>query len=280
MNTQDNKLYKCYKEGCYFRHNHPDGPYLTQSEYDALLSDGKVICPENNLNCGIQELRPEEYPNRKKQQKNNKKFFIIVGIILILLLLIGGFIYSSLNKVERITTNVKTSVEQVTDLTKKADSFFGSNDYENAKKTLIEILSLDPDNQHAKQIISEINKIETESKEPEDDSKEKNSAPTITKTTPPPPTTKTPTTTTQSNSNHTKSLSDGSKYVGEMKNGVLHGFGTYYFKSHQLISKKDLKERYAEAGDYLIGEWYQGNVVNGKLYDGNNNVKEVIIIGR
>lgn len=80
--------------------------------------------------------------------------------------------------------------------------------------------------------------------------------------------------------NQTKTFSDGSKYVGEIKNGKMHGLGTYYYGERQLISQKDLKKRYAEKGDYLIGEFYEGNVVSGKLYDSQNNVKEVIMIGR
>jgi hypothetical protein len=36
----------------------------------------------------------------------------------------------------------------------------------------------------------------------------------------------------------------------------------------------------ADAGDYLTGEFFEGNVVQGKLFDSGNNVKEVIMIGR
>ena len=78
----------------------------------------------------------------------------------------------------------------------------------------------------------------------------------------------------------TKNFADGSRYVGEMKDGKMHGLGTYYYKERQQISPKDLKKRFAEAGDYLIGEFYEGNVVSGKLYDAQNNVKEVVMIGR
>ena len=78
----------------------------------------------------------------------------------------------------------------------------------------------------------------------------------------------------------TKNFANGSKYVGEMKDGKMHGLGTYYYKERQQISPKDLKKRFAEAGDYLIGEFYEGNVVSGKLYDAQNNVKEVVMIGR
>ena len=78
----------------------------------------------------------------------------------------------------------------------------------------------------------------------------------------------------------TKVFSDGGKYVGEMKNGKMHGLGTYYYKERQQISSKDLKKRFAEAGDYITGEFYEGNVVSGKLFDAQNNLKEVVIIGR
>jgi len=81
-------------------------------------------------------------------------------------------------------------------------------------------------------------------------------------------------------SNRSKNFENGDRYVGEMKNGEMHGLGTLYYNSDQIISEKDLKKRKALKGDYLIGEWYEGRVVNGKLFDSNNSQKEVIIIGR
>jgi hypothetical protein len=77
-----------------------------------------------------------------------------------------------------------------------------------------------------------------------------------------------------------KNFSGGGKYVGEMKNGQMQGLGTFYYGQHELISPRDMKKRYADAGDYLIGEFYEGKVVSGKLYDANNILKEVIMIGR
>ena len=77
-----------------------------------------------------------------------------------------------------------------------------------------------------------------------------------------------------------KTFPNGDRYVGEMKDGTMHGLGTYYYAEKQQISKKDLKKRVAEAGDYIIGEWFEGNVVSGKFYGSNNSLKEVIIIGR
>jgi hypothetical protein len=72
----------------------------------------------------------------------------------------------------------------------------------------------------------------------------------------------------------------GNTYKGEVLNGKPHGMGTMYYRSSVQISPKDLKKRMADAGDYLTGEFFEGNVVQGKLFDSGNNVKEVIMIGR
>jgi hypothetical protein len=79
--------------------------------------------------------------------------------------------------------------------------------------------------------------------------------------------------------NGSLSLSFGN-YKGETKNGKAHGMGTLYYTQHHLISTRDRQERYAEQGDYLVGEFYKGEVVQGKLYDKTNTQKETIIVGR
>ena len=76
-----------------------------------------------------------------------------------------------------------------------------------------------------------------------------------------------------------KDFSNNDRYVGEIKNGIMHGAGTYYYAVRELISPKDLKKRYAEPGDYLVGEWFEGLVSSGVLYNKANVVKERIIIG-
>jgi hypothetical protein len=85
-----------------------------------------------------------------------------------------------------------------------------------------------------------------------------------------------------SNKQNKKSLTlqNGNIYQGETTNGIPDGLGTLYFKSKQQISSKDIKARLAEEGDYFIGEFNMGYPVQGKLFDSQNNLKEIIIIGR
>jgi hypothetical protein len=68
-------------------------------------------------------------------------------------------------------------------------------------------------------------------------------------------------------------------YKGEMKNGLRDGQGVMTFTEKYLISPKDLKKRFAEAGDYVSGTWVEGNIVNGKLFDKNGEQKETLLIG-
>jgi len=69
-------------------------------------------------------------------------------------------------------------------------------------------------------------------------------------------------------------------YKGELKDGVANGMGTMYYSERHLISKRDRQERYAEAGDYIVGEFYGGELVQGKLFDSENVQKQTLILGR
>jgi len=76
---------------------------------------------------------------------------------------------------------------------------------------------------------------------------------------------------------------DGDKYIGEIKDGLMDGTGVYVFAKRQLISDKDIRNRYAEAGDTLKGVWKKGNFIHGNLLyknvrDGKRG--ETIIIGQ
>ena len=56
--------------------------------------------------------------------------------------------------------------------------------------------------------------------------------------------------------------------------------GRMVFKSSHIIDSRDPKGRMAEAGDYVIGEWSDGHLVQGIWYGADNQVKGSIIIGK
>ena len=56
--------------------------------------------------------------------------------------------------------------------------------------------------------------------------------------------------------------------------------GRMIFKSSHVLDSKDPKGRVAEAGDYVIGEWADGHLVQGIWYGADNQVKGSIIIGK
>ncbi len=72
----------------------------------------------------------------------------------------------------------------------------------------------------------------------------------------------------------------GGSYTGELKGGKPHGMGTIKYSSSTLIDSRDAKQRRAEAGQYITGEFYNGRLVQGKLYDSSDNQLENIILGR
>jgi len=72
----------------------------------------------------------------------------------------------------------------------------------------------------------------------------------------------------------------GGKYYGETKNGKPHGMGMIHYDNRTLIDTRDPEKRYAEAGYTLIGEFYEGHLVYGKVYDENKNILDIIMIGR
>lgn len=56
--------------------------------------------------------------------------------------------------------------------------------------------------------------------------------------------------------------------------------GRMVFKTSHVIDSRDPKGRMAEAGDYVIGEWSDGHLVQGIWYGADNQVKGSVIIGR
>lgn len=72
---------------------------------------------------------------------------------------------------------------------------------------------------------------------------------------------------------------DYGKWSGAWKNGKPNGTGTMRYTKEYLIDSRDPQKRVAKAGDYIIGEYANGRLVQGVWYDSSNNVKGSIIIG-
>lgn len=70
-------------------------------------------------------------------------------------------------------------------------------------------------------------------------------------------------------------------FKGKLKNGLPDDpNGTMTYKQRHLIDSRDPKKREAEPGDYIIGEYSEGKLVQGIWYDSTNTVKGSIIIGK
>lgn len=72
---------------------------------------------------------------------------------------------------------------------------------------------------------------------------------------------------------------DYGKWSGAWKYGKPNGTGTMRYTKEYLIDSRDPQKRTAAKGDYIIGEFANGRLVQGVWYDSANNVKGSIIIG-
>jgi len=64
-------------------------------------------------------------------------------------------------------------------------------------------------------------------------------------------------------------------YKGEIRNGKAHGNGTLTYSKRTLIH--DLKQLYAEPGDYATGQFREGRIVNVKWYNSNGDFKQTVM---
>lgn len=76
----------------------------------------------------------------------------------------------------------------------------------------------------------------------------------------------------------THKLSYGS-WSGTMKNGEPHGNGTLTYSTSHTIDSRDPKGRVAQPGEYIVGEWDNGHLVQGRWFK-NDGTKEAVIIGK
>lgn len=69
-------------------------------------------------------------------------------------------------------------------------------------------------------------------------------------------------------------------FSGNLRNGYPHGTGTMTFMVKRRIDMHDEKGRMAVSGDYIIGEWDKGHLIQGRWYGSSNDLKETIILGK
>jgi len=73
-----------------------------------LTADGKIQCPEGQLECGIKEVNPEDLP---KRPKDNKKMLLIIGAAAFVIILLSGIVFVTTGKKGKKTDEVTTKTE-------------------------------------------------------------------------------------------------------------------------------------------------------------------------
>lgn len=201
--------------------------------------DADFVC----LECG-EELQP--YVEDKVPEKGKSKTPILIGVAVIVLAIIIGCVFA-------FTSGSNEPEVAAVDSTKVDSSAV-------AKTDTVTIVKTDT--------IKQIDTVTIEK------TVEKVETPKATKTT-------TTTTKTSKASGTAKgSVNLGfAKFTGTVSGGKPNGQGTMRFTSSHVIDSRDPKGRVADAGDYVIGEWVSGKLVQGRWYGSDNNVKGSIIIG-
>ena len=201
--------------------------------------DADFVC----LECG-EELQP--YVEDKVPEKSKSKTPILIGVAVIVLAIIIGCVFA-------FTGGSNEPEVAAVDSTKVDSSAV-------AKTDTVTIVKTDT--------IKQIDTVTIEK------TVEKVETPKATKTT-------TTTTKTSKASGTAKgSVNLGfAKFTGTVSGGKPNGQGTMRFTSSHVIDSRDPKGRVADAGDYVIGEWVSGKLVQGRWYGSDNNVKGSIIIG-
>ena len=72
---------------------------------------------------------------------------------------------------------------------------------------------------------------------------------------------------------------DYGKYIGESKNGKPHGQGRLVYTKEHIINKHDVKKRKAQPGEYIQGQFVNGEITIGKHFDTNGNLIQALNFG-
>ena len=69
------------------------------------------------------------------------------------------------------------------------------------------------------------------------------------------------------------------KYTGKTKNGKPHGEGRLVYTKEHIINKHDVKKRKAQPGEYIQGQFVNGEITIGKHFDANGNLIQALNFG-
>ena len=81
------------------------------------------------------------------------------------------------------------------------------------------------------------------------------------------------------NGNVTNMSVANGKYTGATKNGKPHGLGKLVFTRTAVINRSDSKQRTAQAGEYVQGQFVNGTFTIGKHYDAYGNLIQSLNFG-
>lgn len=204
--------------------------------------DAEFICSECESELEKVVEKAAEGDDEELKKKRQKRLISIGVLSIILLAIIGGIIAMS-----------------------------GSGE-ETPKQEPVTVVPVDSDSIKAAQMAAENQRLKDSLAAVEAANAKKQEQPTEKPAAAPAPTPK-----------PAKPAASGSKnlgyatFKGSWPNDVN---GRMEFKSSHVIDSKDPKGRVAEAGDYVIGEWADGHLVQGIWYGADNQVKGSVIIGR
>lgn len=69
------------------------------------------------------------------------------------------------------------------------------------------------------------------------------------------------------------------KYEGEQKNGKAHGIGRLEFTQEHIINSHDIQRRKAKPGEYIQGQFVNGEITIGKHFDANGKLIQALNFG-
>ena len=235
---------------------------------------------------------------RPKRSKNKGAFYLFLGVLILCGAVVAYILLSDSEGEPTGDTNVVASdsireeqpaKEQLADQQRVQDSL------QNVVDSLARVVEKDREVKQEETEEKTENETSTVTQKPQEQKQEQAQKPAAPVTAPAAPTNKTvqkpaaPVAKPAAPSNNTVQKpaapvrSSGSNdlgyatFVGAWPNEVN---GRMVFKSSHQIDSRDPKGRIAEPGDYVIGEWSEGHLVQGIWYGSDNVVKGSILIGK